>query len=122
MNFVEAIKSGFSNYVNFSGRAGRSEYWFWVLFAVIVVAIGKIIDAIMFGNASGLSPITSILELAIFLPGLGVTVRRLHDIDRTGWWLLISLTIIGAFFLIYWYCQPGTPGPNRFGPNPLPSQ
>jgi uncharacterized membrane protein YhaH (DUF805 family) len=55
------------------------------------------------------------------LPGLAVAARRLHDIDRTAWWLLILLTGIGAILLVIWYCFKGTPGPNRFGPDPLAS-
>ena len=58
-------------------------------------------------------------NLLTFLPSLALCVRRLHDIDRTGWWVLIAFTIIGAFLLIYWACVKGTTGPNRFGPDKL---
>jgi uncharacterized membrane protein YhaH (DUF805 family) len=114
MDFSQAIASGFQNYVNFSGRSPRSAYWYWTLFAVIVGIVTAIID-----NVIGVGITNTIASLALFLPGLAVSVRRLHDIDRTGWWVLIALTIIGIFLLIYWYCQPGTPGDNRYGPNPL---
>ena len=67
----------------------------------------------------GEGPIGTIVSLALFLPGLSVSVRRLHDIDRTGWWVLLSFTIIGIILLIVWDCMRGTPGPNRFGPDPL---
>jgi uncharacterized membrane protein YhaH (DUF805 family) len=118
MNFQEAIVSGFRNYVNFSGRAPRSEYWYWVLF-VILVSIGLLIldQAIFF--ESEISPLNTIWNLAIFLPGLAISVRRLHDTDHSGWWLLIWFTVIGIIVLLFWYCQRGTPGPNRFGPDPL---
>jgi uncharacterized membrane protein YhaH (DUF805 family) len=122
MNFVQAIKSGFSHYVTFSGRACRSEYWFWVLFSVIAALVTKAIDAAIFGYNPGTSPLNGIFELATFLPSLAVSARRLHDIDRTAWWLLIALTGIGAILLVVWYCFKGTPGPNRFGPDPLPSR
>ena len=66
-----------------------------------------------------ISPLNSIFGLITFLPGLAVAVRRLHDIDRTGWWFLIALTIIELIVLLVWACQKGTTGPNRYGPDPL---
>jgi len=117
MNFAEAIVSGFRNYVNFSGRAPRSEFWYWSLFVVLVSIATNIIDGALLHN--DLAPISTLWGLATFLPGLAVSVRRLHDIDRSGWWLLILFTIIGIFVLLYWDCVKGTAGPNRFGPDPL---
>jgi len=117
MNFGEAIGSGFRNYVNFSGRAPRSEFWYWSLFVLLVSIGANIIDSALLQNE--LSPIGMLWGLATFLPGLAVGVRRLHDIDRSGWWLLIVLTIIGIFVLLYWDCVRGTAGANRFGPDPL---
>jgi uncharacterized membrane protein YhaH (DUF805 family) len=117
MNFGEAIKSGFSNYVTFSGRAVRSEYWFWVLFTVIGATVAMIIDAALLGYDPGTaSPIAGIFDLVTLLPSLAVGARRLHDTDRTAWWLLLCLTGIGAILLIVWFCFRGTTGPNRFGP------
>jgi uncharacterized membrane protein YhaH (DUF805 family) len=114
MGFVEAVQSGFSNYVNFQGRAIRSEYWYWVLFVIILAVIAQIIDYVI-----GMHVIYPICMLAVLLPGLGVSVRRLHDLDRSGWWLLLSfIPLVGAIVLIYWDCQPGTAGDNKFGPNP----
>jgi uncharacterized membrane protein YhaH (DUF805 family) len=115
MNFGDAIKSGFQNYVNFSGRAVRSEYWYWVLFTLICGVVLAFIDSALF-PASTVSPLNSLFNLATFLPGLAVAVRRLHDIDRTGWWILIALTVIGLIVLIVWFCQKSDPGPNRYGP------
>ncbi len=112
MSFVEAIQSGFQNYVNFNGRSLRSAYWFWVLFAIIVNVVSYAID-----YALGISLINPLSSLALLLPGIAVSVRRLHDIDRTGWWLLLGfIPLVGAIILIVWFCQAGTPGPNRFGP------
>jgi uncharacterized membrane protein YhaH (DUF805 family) len=121
MSFTEAIRSGFSNYAVFFGRATRSEYWYWVLFAMLGGLATVIIDSAIFASHSSVSPLNSLFNLAIFLPGLGLAVRRLHDIDRSGWWILITLTLIGVFLLIYWACQSGTPGPNRFGADPFAS-
>jgi uncharacterized membrane protein YhaH (DUF805 family) len=116
MNFVDAIKSGFSNYVTFSGRAVRSEYWFWALFTVIGAIVAMIIDTAALGYSPGAtSPISGIFDLVTFLPSLAVGARRLHDTDRTAWWLLLGLTGIGAILLIVWFCFKGTDGPNRFG-------
>jgi uncharacterized membrane protein YhaH (DUF805 family) len=115
MGFVDAVKSGFSNYVNFSGRACRSEYWYWVLFAVIGAIVTVIIDSVI-----GLQITYTIFALATFLPGLAVGIRRLHDLDRSGWWILLFLIpLIGAIILIIWFCSKGTDGPNRFGADRL---
>jgi uncharacterized membrane protein YhaH (DUF805 family) len=119
MGFTEAITSGFRNYVNFSGRAVRSEFWYWVLFAILASIVAGLIDLALFG-AEGSSPINSLVGLALFLPGLAVSVRRLHDLDRSGWWILLGLIpLVGIIILIVWYCQRGTVGVNRFGPDPL---
>jgi uncharacterized membrane protein YhaH (DUF805 family) len=122
MNFAQAIKSGFSHYVTFSGRAFRSEYWFWALFVAIGVTVMAILDIAIFGYQLGASPFKTLFELVTILPSLAVAARRLHDTDRTAWWLLLLLTLIGVIALIVWYCEKGTPGPNRFGPDPLPAQ
>jgi uncharacterized membrane protein YhaH (DUF805 family) len=115
MGFGQAISSGFSNYVNFAGRACRSEYWYWILFYFIGYVVTGLIDL-----AIGYQVTTGLFGLAILLPSLAVTVRRLHDLDRTGWWIFLSLIpIIGWIILLIWYCTKGTEGPNRFGPDPL---
>jgi uncharacterized membrane protein YhaH (DUF805 family) len=118
MNFQQAIVSGFRNYVGFAGRAARSEYWYWVLFVFLVGAVAAVLDVAIFpGNQ--LSPINTVSSIVLLLPGIAVSVRRLHDIDRTGWWLLLVFTIIGAFVLLYWAFVKGTDGVNRYGPDPL---
>ncbi len=113
MGFGEAIKSGFSNYVNFSDRAARSEYWYWVLFVIIAEIVTSIIDY----GVIGYNVTTALFGLAVILPGIAVSIRRLHDTDRSGWWVFLAcIPLIGAIILIIWYCTAGTPGPNRFGP------
>ena len=114
MNFGEAIKSGFNNYVTFSGRAARSEFWYWILFSALANLVGGIID-----GALGTGLIGVVISLALLLPGVAVSVRRLHDLDRTGWWLLIAFTGIGIILLIVWNCMKGTTGSNSFGADPL---
>ena len=121
MEFGEAISNGFRNYVTFEGRASRSEYWYWVLFTVIVGAVTATLDYVAFpGN--DYSPTNSLASLALLLPSLAVLARRLHDLDRTAWWLLLLLTGIGTILLVIWACFRGTAGPNRYGPDPLAGQ
>ena len=120
MGFTDAIKTGFRKYIGFSGRAMRSEYWYWALFILLLQIVAWLIDMTLFGfNTTGINPIGAIASLATFLPGLAVSIRRLHDIDRVGWWVLLALTIIGAIVLIYWACLRGTVGTNQFGSDPL---
>jgi uncharacterized membrane protein YhaH (DUF805 family) len=118
MTFGQAISSGFQNYVNFSTRACRSEFWFWTLFAILASIAAGTIDRVLFPDVIT-SPVHTLVGLALFLPGIAVSIRRLHDLDRTGWWFLIAFTVIGLILLIIWNCMRGTPGPNRFGPDPL---
>jgi uncharacterized membrane protein YhaH (DUF805 family) len=115
MGFGQAISSGFSNYVNFSGRACRSEFWFWRLFYLLVaIGLGIIEGVVRIHGPVGL------LELGMFLPSLAMSIRRLHDLDRSGWWyFLVLIPIVGWIVLLIWYCTRGTEGPNRFGPDPL---
>jgi uncharacterized membrane protein YhaH (DUF805 family) len=119
MNFIEAIQAGFRNYVNFGARASRSEYWWWVLFIIILVIITSLIDMAV-ARGSAIQPLTTIAYLATFLPGLAVSIRRLHDTDHSGWWILLGFVpLIGAIVLLVWFCSRGTIGDNRFGPDPL---
>jgi uncharacterized membrane protein YhaH (DUF805 family) len=121
MNFGQAIVSGFSHYLTFSGRAPRSELWYFVLFGLILKTAVRLLDAFLFPTlaAQGILPIAIVFSLAMLLPVTSIWIRRLHDIDRTGWWVLITLTGIGAILLIVWGCIKGTKGANRFGPDPL---
>ena|SRR5262249_2262213 len=115
MGFGEAIQTGFSKYVNFSDRAIRSEYWFWGLFVFICACVTQVIDLLI-----GFPITYLIFVLATLVPNFAVSVRRLHDLDRTGWWLLLFLIpLIGAIILLVWFCMRGTVGANRFGDDPL---
>lgn len=116
MSFQEAISSGLSRYIDFKTRSSRSEYWFWVLFVILLSIVAGVIDNLLFGS----SILGTLVTLGLLVPGIAVGVRRLHDIDRSGWWYLIALIpLIGALVLIYWFVQPGTPGSNEYGDNPL---
>lgn len=121
MNFGEAIVSGLQNYFKISGRASRSEFWYFVLFCVLASIATMILDFFLFRSlaAQGLGPTNTIADLILLVPGIAVSVRRLHDIDRTGWWYLIAFTIVGGILLFVWAVQKGTAGRNRFGEDPL---
>jgi len=120
MGFTKATKAGFQNYVGFNGRAARSEYWYWTLFVYLLLIVAWLIDMTVFGfNTTGVNPMTVLAALATLLPTLAVSARRLHDIDRSGWWALLIFTVIGYIVLLVWACMRGTVGANRFGPDPL---
>lgn len=113
MGFFEAISSCFSKYVQFSGRASRSEFWYFILFYFLCGLVTGALEGT--GSTSG-SAVGLIVGLVFLLPNLAVAVRRLHDTDRSGWWLLICLVpLIGLIVLLVFYCQRPTPGRNRFG-------
>lgn len=119
MDFVGAIQAGFRNYVNFNGRASRSEYWYWVLFVIIVGLVAGVIDVATVGNAQ-FGPVGSLTSLGLLLPNIGISVRRLHDLDKTGWFiLLVLIPLVGAIILLIWFVQRGTVGGNQYGPDPL---
>lgn len=103
------------HYFDFNGRARRAEFWWFVLVNVIIAIILNVIGSILhLGQLLG-----GLYNLAVLLPSLGVGVRRLHDINRSGWWILIAFVpIVGIILLIYWYAQPGNTGANTYGPDP----
>src|SRR5437899_1756811 len=119
VGFGEAVSTGFGKYATFAGRARRPEYWYWVLFGVLVGIAAGILDVLISGTNSGVFSVLS--SLGLLLPNLAVTARRLHDIDRSAWWILILLLpIVGAIVLFVFMCLRGTAGPNRFGQDPVP--
>ncbi len=124
MDMMTAVKTVLGKYATFSGRAARPEYWWWVLATIILYVTLGIIDGALVAPMMGYEsfspesaqPLSAIASLALLLPNLAVAARRLHDTDRSGWWLLLSLIpIIGTLVLIYFLVQRGTEGSNRFG-------
>lgn len=102
-------------YAVFTGRARRTEYWMFVLFNVIIAAVLCVVEGLL--GSPGI--ICGLYSLAVILPSLGVAVRRLHDTNRSGWWILIGLVpLIGAIVLFIFMVLPGTPGENSFGADP----
>ena len=111
-----AVRTSFNKYATFEGRAARPEFWFFVLFNVLVGVALSVVDAILFGMANGVSPLNSLYSLAVLIPSLAVGARRLHDIDRSGWWQLIVLVpLVGFVVILVFWCKRGTQGHNRFG-------
>lgn len=115
--FLLALK----NYATFSGRSNRSEYWYYTLFSVIFLILAIVLDNVL-GLAfagSPYGPIYFIYVLATIVPSLAVTVRRLHDTNKSGWNFLISLIpIVGSIWLLIIMISKGTDGENKYGPDP----
>tara|TARA_B100001971_G_C17829003_1_gene352813 strand:+ start:123 stop:464 length:342 start_codon:yes stop_codon:yes gene_type:complete len=105
MNFITAIKTCLTKYATFSGRASRSEFWYFFLFGIIFGIATLLIDIVLGFSIDETGPINSIFNLIVFLPFLSVSIRRLHDIGRSGWWYLIILTGIGSILLFYWWAS-----------------
>jgi len=126
-NFRDVVTK---QYFAFDGRTARREFWYYVLAYVVIYIVVSFIEGIFWGGAAYVPhygyyyyfnprPLTGLLTLALLLPSLGIAARRLHDIDRSAWWLLIGLIpVIGWLVLLYWYVQPGTTGTNQFGEIP----
>ncbi len=114
MSFSEAVKDGFDHYVKFDGRASRPAFWWWVLFAIIASIVANIID-----SAIDAPIFSTIVGLGLLLPGLSVSIRRLHDTDHSGWWILIGLIpIVGFIVLLVFYLTKSDPIDNQYGPPP----
>ncbi|WP_405555770.1 DUF805 domain-containing protein [Streptomyces sp. NBC_01171] len=108
--YVDVLKK----YAVFSGRARRQEYWMFTLFSLIISIVLTILD-----SALDINFLAGIYGLAVLLPSLAVTVRRLHDTSRSGWWVLIALIpFVGAIILIVFLASEGKPETNEYGPNP----
>ena len=120
MNFPTAVSTCLTKYAVFRGRARRSEYWWFMLATYIVSACLGILDGLFWGwDFFDPTPFSGLFNLIVLLPSLAVGARRLHDIGRSAWWLLLILTVIGVILLIIWACQKSEDEENRFGPNPM---
>jgi uncharacterized membrane protein YhaH (DUF805 family) len=113
------FQAALRNYANFEGRAGRKEYWYFVLF-YLLIAVALVLVLRMSGAPRGIQRvILGLFALAFLLPQLSVSVRRLHDLNWSGWWVLIAfIPYLGGLVLFVAYLCPGTAGPNRFGAEP----
>jgi uncharacterized membrane protein YhaH (DUF805 family) len=111
MDFVSSIRRNLSMpaYVDFKSRAGRSEFWYFFLFAQLLPVVPLLI---------GVDALASLAALFVQLPSLATTVRRMHDVGRSGWWLAITLTVIGIPVVLYWLAQDSSAGSNKYGEGP----
>jgi uncharacterized membrane protein YhaH (DUF805 family) len=111
VDFFSSVKRNMTTaaYAQFEGRASRSEYWWFYLFTMLVTAAAD-----TFGGTLG-----NLASLAFFLPGLALLVRRLHDVGRSGWWVLILFTIIGIPVVLYWLVKDSDKGKNAYGAGPV---
>jgi uncharacterized membrane protein YhaH (DUF805 family) len=118
MNWYKTVVM--ERYALFSGRAMRTEFWMFVLFNVIISFVLGIIDAILgLSSGDGVGLLGGLYSLAVLLPSIGVSIRRLHDTNRSGWWLLLSfIPIVGWIALLIFYVQDSDPGDNQYGSNP----
>ena len=116
--YLEVLKK----YAVFEGRARRKEYWFFILFNVLIsMALGFVdmVDEVIFNPETGLGLFSGIYALGVMIPGMAVSVRRLHDTGRSGWWLLINFVpVIGAIVFLYFMVLDSNPETNEYGPSP----
>jgi uncharacterized membrane protein YhaH (DUF805 family) len=126
MDFQQAIISCFRRYVDFHGRSMRSEFWYFYLLdfgiGIVLALLGNILVSMNGGlpsvGSGAITVISDLVSLGLFLPGLAVFVRRMHDTNRSGYWYFLAFTIVGVIPLIIWAATEGTIGENRFGPDP----
>jgi len=133
MSFGDSVRTCIKQkYATFAGRAPRAEFWWFTLFYMLVQIATNILDTLFFGtgkvssgpgfwvyNSNG-GPLSIIAALALLVPALAVTVRRLHDNGKSGWWVLLSLIpLIGGLVLLFFFVQRSQPGDNGYGPDPL---
>lgn len=119
VSFSQAVRMAFDSYCRFQGRSSRSEYWWWVLFVAILSFCIGIVEGILGFSMTAVQTTSGILSLVLLLPGLGLSVRRLHDIGKSGWWILLGLIpVVGAIVLIIWFAQNSQMQDNQYGPVP----
>lgn len=127
MNFIDATKNYFVKWSDFKTRSSRSEFWWGNLGAAIAgFLVGGLIGffygmlSVIFGWPLAILDVVLIpIQIYLLIASLALIARRLHDVDRSGWWFLIIFTLVGAIFLLYWYCKKSYEDDNKYGPNPL---
>lgn len=121
LTFSEGVRLGLQNIFSFSGRARRSEYWWFYLFvALIELAIAVIIAIMVIGGGAEELPdsLATILGIIFWIPLLGVSVRRLHDTGKSGWWMLLAITSLTSIVLLIFFCMDSQEEANEYGPSP----
>lgn len=118
---MEWMMMPLQRYADFSGRSRRKEYWMFFLFVIIVALVLGIVEGVLglTGMIGPYGPLTALFLLGIIIPGIAVQVRRFHDQDKTGWFVLLGLIpIVGGLIVLVFMCLEGTRGPNQYGPDP----
>ncbi|MBP0481352.1 DUF805 domain-containing protein [Sagittula sp. M10.9X] len=111
VSYGEALSRFFNGYIQFEGRSNRGEFWKAWLCCFGISILAGIVDSII-----GMQVVSTIFSLAVLIPSIAIAARRLHDIDRSGWWMLIALIpVVGIIVLLVWYAKSPDPAPNRFG-------
>lgn len=109
----------FDSYCRFQGRSSRSEYWWWVLFTFILGRALSLLELLLGFSSTAAQATNGLLSLVLLLPGLGLSVRRLHDIGKSGWWILLGfIPLVGTIILIIWFAQNSQMQDNQYGPVP----
>lgn len=120
--FGQAVKSCFNQYCGFKGRASRAEFWWFALFGFVLGFVLGFVDGLLFtlteNEFFALLGFSGLFQLGVFLPNLAVTARRLHDTDKSGWWMLLYLTIIGGIVVFIFTLLRGNEGSNKYGEDP----
>ena len=118
MDFVTSIKTCLGKYATFKGRASRAEFWYWTLFTWLLSVAAMIVDSSLGGGMTAAEPgmqlVSTLVMLAIWVPSMAVSVRRLHDVNRSGWWLLLAITVLGCVVLLYWFLISSRDANNRY--------
>ncbi len=114
MSFTESIKTCFSKFFDYHGRAARSEYWYFILFIWLITIIAAVLEGIFLNNSYSYGSISDFVSLILLIPSINAATRRLHDVNRSGWWQLLYFTGIGALVILYWTVIKGVDENNRY--------
>jgi uncharacterized membrane protein YhaH (DUF805 family) len=117
VQFMEAGPLAFKNFANFQGRSSRGAYWWFILADILISFVLGFVDGLLFGARGTFGILSGLWTLATIIPSLSLGFRRMHDVDKSAWWLLIGLVPILGLVLIYFAAQPGTRATNNFGPD-----
>lgn len=116
MDFMQSVKTVLKNYANFNDRSRSSEYWWWFL----AYLVGYVILVFIGGVIGAAEILSGLFALALLVPNIAVSVRRFHDIGKSGWWVLIFIIpLVGLIAMIYFFIKPSD-GPNQYGEGPIP--
>lgn len=118
MTYSNAIKSYFKRFLDFKGRSTRSEFW-WPIITIYIITFVTVLSVSAISSPEPWSNLILLLWVVInILPAVAISVRRLHDMNATGWWYLLNFVFFGGVILLIWFCYSGTVGDNKYGKDP----